>query len=518
MKITPITDVDGKKNSKDLVILALAKEHPLTIRQLHDRLKLDRPNVSYHAVHKAAGQLLRQGVLRKERKNYMLSTDWIENISAAIQRIAANCLYKEMANLPSLAEFKENETRTFVFETLEEADKYRKMLQCEYLEKKGPKPPYCGMSRHLRSPLIVTERSFNLLTVATKSKSEVLLLVSEDTPLDEWCADYYRNELIFVQTGVPCAQNCDIMVLGDVVTQLHLPQKIHRYIDDVYARARNISEFDSQEFYRLAYATKGEIRFVVTRNAAIAEQLRQQVLSNFKREKIAIFDINECLVDGFFITDFADYLAFRGHFDKACSGAIKAAWMQYKKGEMDYGKAADLVIEKFAEGLNGQNVKLIRRLFEEFVEEGRLPLFNYSRRLFNLVRSYCKTLAITKCPLFAGAMRSIFPFDFILDTRLGVKDDVYTGKIVQSLSGKGKKEAALKEWLRKTGASLKGSLGFGDSHHDLAFLNLVSHPFVLNPGKEMRSIAKKKKWPVFDQMSKVDDIVASVKKELKSSK
>jgi len=519
MKITPLVEMNGEKNAKDLVILTLSQEWPLSVRQLHAKIEQHRSGITYHAIHKAARQLLSQGVLRREKNGYMISIDWIENLAGVIEQIKGNYLYKKPINLPGLTGFKqEGDTQTFLFETLAEAESYRKRLQWEYLLKKGSKPPYCAMARNLKSPLVASERSLNLLNTATKARSEAYLIVAGSTPLDEWCADSYRNQFTFVQTGVPCAAKCDIMILGDVVTQLYIPQKIQKNIDYIYGKFTNRSDINDEEFYRLVYNTKAEVRFVVIKNPAIAEQLRQQILSYFKRDRIAVFDVNECIVNGFLIIDFADYLTLRESFDKECNGQVMQAWSDYKKGILEFDKAVNSAIESFAQGLRGQQVKKIDQLAQEFIEEGRVPPFKYSRRLFNLVKSYTKTLAVTKCPILVEQMKSIFPFDCVLSTKLESKDGVYTGKIERSLSGKAKKAAALREWLGKNKLSLKGSIGFGDSHHDLSFLQMVETPVVLNPTPELFKIAKRSKWLIHKPSDDTDALLAEIKLILQGPK
>ncbi len=515
MKITPLVEMNGEKNAKDLVILTLTQEWPLSVRQLHAKISHYRSGITYHAVHKAARQLLSQGVLRREKNGYMISIDWIENLAGIIEQIKGNYLHRKPLNLPGLMEFKqEGDTQTFTFETLAEAENYRKRLQWEYLLKKGDKAPYCAMAHHLKSPLMASERSLNLLNTATKAQSEAYVIVSGNSTLDEWCADYYRNQYISVQTGIPCAEKCDIMILGDVVTQLYLPQKLQKYIDISFDKSKDRSDVNDQEFYRLVYNAKSEVRFVVIKNPAIAEHLRRQVLSYFKRDRVAIFDVNDCLVDGFLITDFSDYLSIRESFSKECSEAIRLAWLQYKKGELDYDKAANAAIGKFALGLKGQPVEKVAKMAADFVEEGRVPLFKYSRRLFNLVRSYAKTIAVTKGTVVIDAMKNIFPFDFVLSTKLEAKDGVYTGRVEKSLAGKGKKAAALKELMSKNKLGFEGSMGFGDSQHDLSFLDMVGTPVVLNPTPELLKVAKKSRWLIHNPSDDTEKLLSEVRRTL----
>jgi len=501
---------------KEQLMLELGQsQKALNVQELHTRIEKIRRGISYHAVHKAAKNLLKAGVVERQDKGYVLSKMWLEKASTYLESIRHNYLYDRPIKLPGMKEFKEeDDTRIFVFENLEEADTYRKQLQWEYLVSKGAKQPFCAMSCHLRSPLFASERALNIMNMATKARSKAFMIVAGNTPIDEWCADYYRNQFVHVQAGVQCAQACDTMVLGDTVVQLYLPFELKQYIESVYLSSQNVSDINIPEFYKRVYREMHDIKLVLIKNPEIAQQLQQQIMKNFDFDKVAFFDVNGTLVDSFLPRIFAEYLAFNDKFDKEKWHQMQMMRTAEKQGTVAHDRYISKTLQLYAEGLKGQSVEEIKTMANKFVEEGRIPLFGTSRRLFNWVSSHYKTIAITKTPEeIMEALQGVFAFDDVLAAQLEVKDGKYTGKMKRTLASKADKTKAFKEWLSKTQTNLDGSIGFGNLSHDFSFLEQVTKPVLVgNPDAESIRVAKRRRWLVFNESSDARDIIKALEK------
>jgi len=53
-------------------------------------------------------------------------------------------------------------------------------------------------------------------------------------------------------------------------------------------------------------------------------------------------------------------------------------------------------------------------------------------------------------------------------------------------------------WAREHGVALEQSYFYSDSLSDLPMLERVGHPHVVNPDPKLRSVARKRNWPVLD--------------------
>jgi HAD superfamily hydrolase (TIGR01490 family) len=85
--------------------------------------------------------------------------------------------------------------------------------------------------------------------------------------------------------------------------------------------------------------------------------------------------------------------------------------------------------------------------------------------------------------------------DGALGSRAETRDGVYTGRLERRLYGPAKAEA-LVELSDANGFDLKASTGYSDSYTDLAFLEAVGNPVVVNPDRALRRLARVRGWPV----------------------
>ena len=73
---------------------------------------------------------------------------------------------------------------------------------------------------------------------------------------------------------------------------------------------------------------------------------------------------------------------------------------------------------------------------------------------------------------------------------------------------------ALKEWFKSNKFDLRGSIGFGDSHHDLSFMRMVDVPVALNPTPELFKIAKKAGWIVHKPEDDTEKLLVQIRRLL----
>jgi len=85
--------------------------------------------------------------------------------------------------------------------------------------------------------------------------------------------------------------------------------------------------------------------------------------------------------------------------------------------------------------------------------------------------------------------------DHVVATRMEVADGRYTGNI-RFYAYAENKAKAISDLARKRGYDLAGSYAYSDSITDVHMLEVVGHPFAVNPDKDLRRIAKERGWPV----------------------
>jgi phosphoserine phosphatase len=85
--------------------------------------------------------------------------------------------------------------------------------------------------------------------------------------------------------------------------------------------------------------------------------------------------------------------------------------------------------------------------------------------------------------------------DHVVATRMEVADGKYTGKI-RFYAYAENKAKAISDLARKRGYDLARCYAYSDSVTDVHMLEIVGHPYAVNPDKDLRRIAKDRGWPV----------------------
>jgi HAD superfamily hydrolase (TIGR01490 family) len=87
--------------------------------------------------------------------------------------------------------------------------------------------------------------------------------------------------------------------------------------------------------------------------------------------------------------------------------------------------------------------------------------------------------------------------DRAIGTQVEIVDGRYTGEIVFYAYGEGKAEA-MRALAEENGYDLAECYSYSDSATDLPMLDIVGHPFCVNPDAPLRRLALERGWPVLD--------------------
>jgi HAD superfamily hydrolase (TIGR01490 family) len=85
--------------------------------------------------------------------------------------------------------------------------------------------------------------------------------------------------------------------------------------------------------------------------------------------------------------------------------------------------------------------------------------------------------------------------DGVIATRMEVDEGKYTGQIGFYAYAENK-ATAIEELAREKGYDLSRSYAYSDSMTDVHMLEIVGHPYAVNPDRELRKIAAARGWPV----------------------
>lgn len=85
--------------------------------------------------------------------------------------------------------------------------------------------------------------------------------------------------------------------------------------------------------------------------------------------------------------------------------------------------------------------------------------------------------------------------DRVVATRMEIADGRYTGNIDYYAYAE-EKARAIEQLAASVGYDLSACYAYSDSITDVHMLEVVGHPFAVNPDKELRKVAATKGWPV----------------------
>lgn len=217
---------------------------------------------------------------------------------------------------------------------------------------------------------------------------------------------------------------------------------------------------------------------------------------------VALFDLDKTLIDCNSATLWA-YAEWR-------AGRITwrdGVWASYWLGRYGLGLADGIegAMEAAVQSVKGlEEADLDRRVREWFGREIRHRLRRGAPAALerHRARGDRLVLATSGTSYAANAAAEAFGLDEVVATRLAVVDGRLTGEIATMCLGPAK-AVAVEAWAAATGADLAGATFYTDSASDLALLERVEHPVVVNPDRALRRIAAVKGWPVVDWNSAV---------------
>jgi HAD superfamily hydrolase (TIGR01490 family) len=211
---------------------------------------------------------------------------------------------------------------------------------------------------------------------------------------------------------------------------------------------------------------------------------------------LAIFDLDETLIDGDCASLWSAYMAKLGWVDGESflkrDGELMALYSQGLLAMEDYMSFS-------LSPLVGRSAEEVAHVIEPFVEDVIEPL---------IFSDACQSLAQHRAAgdrllvISASGVHLVAP----IAARLGISEVLaieleeqhgcYSGNTQGILTYRDGKVLRLQAWLSEQGESLDGAYFYSDSRNDLPLLSLVSQPRVVNPDATLKAHAEQAGWPI----------------------
>ena len=211
---------------------------------------------------------------------------------------------------------------------------------------------------------------------------------------------------------------------------------------------------------------------------------------------LAIFDLDETLIHGDCATLWSEQMGRLGWVDPTSFMQRNNELMSaYSQGQLSMEEYMDFSLEPIAGRSPEEVTYLVGPWVEDFIE----PI---------IFSDACKAIAAHRkagdriLVISASGTHLVKPIaerlgiDEVLGIELEVKNGVYTGNTVGTLTYREGKITRLLEWLDEQEENLEGATFYSDSRNDLPLLLKVDHPHVVNPDPVLREHAEKADWPI----------------------
>ncbi len=269
------------KTTKDAVISILTQKWPLTSKEVFNSLKKEHSfNGTYQATHKTANQLLDERILEKNGKNYHLSQNWINNLKNFSinleENYSGNCNKKYIISPDFQGTVKWHFDDYSLF-TVEIA-KFIMNAYKWYGGKNG-----IGILRHGWWPFNFKFLDFSLLINMLKTTKGGYVIIQEDTPFSRWISKQYLsagvNDAII---GMPNLNlEHDMMFTEEVIIQVNFSDETKKLQDEIYSKVHDLADLLKEFIFNKHSEKKIEIEVLITRNKALSQTIRQQLMEKF---------------------------------------------------------------------------------------------------------------------------------------------------------------------------------------------------------------------------------------------
>lgn len=268
----------SKQSTRESIIQTLSEEWPLSVKQLHERVKRQSGvDLTYQAVHKVVLALLQEGVLQKDVKSFSLNFDWIKKMKEKSLALEEYYLKRQKLSLKSL---KENETINLHFSNLMDMARF---VLFDFLAFEDPKkrPIVCKLW-NAWPPIVLNDHEFKIL-VEILSKKIMYQTITNTTFLDKMSGECFEKMGVKTKFGVPCDLAIDTIVVADFVAIIHFPE-VKKQFRKVSKLIKILNGAALKMLFHFLFQTKVNVLVSVTKNSELADSIRKEVLALFKEK------------------------------------------------------------------------------------------------------------------------------------------------------------------------------------------------------------------------------------------
>jgi len=264
-------------STKDKVISILSRTWPLTTKEIYNALQREYGcEISYQAVHKLISQLQTDGVMVKNGKGLAISKDWISKV-----KNFGNVLDSKYSN----GEIDYENFNGSIHLTLNNFVDLGRFLINDFFIKfpnEKNKDCVCFWKHHYPATGVSDVEHENMKKIFS---THVHYGLSKcDTFLDKYFGNYLTGLGKKNMCGVDFTTTIDTFIMGDFICHVYFEPSFYKEVEAIYDSAKSQDDVDFAKIFEIV-SKKTEINVLITRNASLADKLREEAKEIFGEDK-----------------------------------------------------------------------------------------------------------------------------------------------------------------------------------------------------------------------------------------
>jgi len=259
-----------------LVITILSKHYPLSKMKLYNKIKADYgKNITYQGVWKVVNELVTEGILQKQGKDYLLHKEWIEDLKKFSSQLSDAYKNNESRIIDKTT------TEIIFYNCGEWVDFIVGNLNTDFFDI-GGKRIIAFQSPHLM-PIPLSKSHYSELKKCLKSNS-MYAGIASNSKIDKIIAKFLKMFKINIENGVKCGSRNLIICTENCLATSYFPDEILNEEERILKEAKSLENLKLYKFYKEIMHRDMIIHMTITRNKKLATKILNQTLKFFENK------------------------------------------------------------------------------------------------------------------------------------------------------------------------------------------------------------------------------------------
>ena len=216
-----------------------------------------------------------------------------------------------------------------------------------------------------------------------------------------------------------------------------------------------------------------------------------------KKNKLALFDLDDTLFDGDTEAEWVKYMDHRGFIqDLNFYTKMEAFEKNYREGRLDVDEYSEFLLSPII----GKSLKELEDHIEDFTSDIVTRFSDeLSQELLDKHKNDTKVLTSGSLSFLVHKIGTKLGIDNCFGTDPEYLEGKFTGRVEGRPNFSQEKVRRVNKWMGSK--KFDQIFSYSDSIHDLPLLEFADFPMAISPDKELRRVAKEREWLIDDRRS-----------------